>query len=144
MSESVRAFVALGSNLGEREQHLADARQRLSEIDGLEIIAESAVEETAPLGPNGQGPYLNQMVALAVASSFGPHELLDRCQEIERAGGRVRGERWGERTIDIDIVRFGDEEIEDIRLSVPHPELKNRDFWQRELCELRKLLGEET
>lgn len=127
-------FVALGSNVGDRDAHLAFARQRLAALPDTELKAESTIEETAPIGPVGQGPYLNQMVLLE--SALDPEVLLDACLAIEEARGRLRGERWGPRTLDLDVVRFGDRVIRTPRLTVPHPELPRRDFWQRELAEL--------
>lgn len=129
------AFVALGSNLGDRATHLAQARQAMAALPGSRIVRESDVEETAPVGPPGQGPYLNQMVALETRLT--PHELLSQLQAIEHAAGRVRTQRWGPRTLDLDIVQFGDRTIRDPDLVVPHPELPHRDFWQRELSQLR-------
>lgn len=128
------AYVALGSNVGDRTAHLARARAALRELPRTLIIGESTVEETAPLGPVPQGPYLNQMVA--VETSLSPHELLAALQSIEAREGRVRGERWGPRTLDLDIVRFAKQVVDTPELRVPHPELANRDFWQRELAEL--------
>jgi 2-amino-4-hydroxy-6-hydroxymethyldihydropteridine diphosphokinase len=93
------------------------------------------VEETPAIGPGPQGNYLNQMVALE--TSLAPEPLLDHLLRIERLLGRERGERWGARTIDLDIVIFGNQVINSTRLTLPHPELPNRDFWQRELIELR-------
>ncbi len=127
-------FVGLGSNLGDRAAHLAAGRAGLAALPDTEVVAASRVEETAPVGPVPQGPYLNQMVLLATRLS--PRGLLDECLAIERAAGRVRGERWGPRTLDLDIVRFGNRRIAEPGLTVPHPELPHRDFWQRELAEL--------
>lgn len=129
-----RVYVALGSNLGDRAAHLQRARERLSGLPGTRVTAASTVEETAPLGPVRQGPFLNQMVLLA--TSLEPEDLLEHCRTIEREQGRVRHERWGPRTIDLDIVRFGDRRITTATLTVPHPELPHRDFWQRGLAEL--------
>ncbi|HEU4649315.1 MAG TPA: 2-amino-4-hydroxy-6-hydroxymethyldihydropteridine diphosphokinase [Gemmatimonadales bacterium] len=129
-----RAYVALGSNLGDRAQHLAAARAALAALPGTRLLAASTVEETAPLAGMAQPPYLNQMVLLE--TSLDPHRLLAECQRIELAQGRVRGERWGARTLDLDIVRFGGRQIDEPDLIVPHPELPHRDFWQRELLEL--------
>ena len=84
-----------------------------------------------------QGPYLNQMVLLVTALE--PLELLQQCRAIEVEAGRERRERWGPRTLDLDIVRFGDRAITTAELTVPHPELPNRDFWQREIVELDAL-----
>lgn len=131
------AYVALGSNLGDRDAHLAAARAGLAAIPGSRVIAESTIEETAPLGPAGQGAYLNQMVALETALT--PAELLAELQAIERRAGRVRDVRWGPRIIDLDIVTMRDQRSDDARCRVPHPELPNRDFWQRELAELRAI-----
>jgi 2-amino-4-hydroxy-6-hydroxymethyldihydropteridine diphosphokinase len=127
-------FVALGSNLGDRAACLAFARQRLAMLPLTELAAESNVEETDPLGPAPQGPFLNQMVLLRTELS--PHELLTHCREVEDACGRERRERWGPRTLDVDIVRYGDRSMHDAALTLPHPELPNRLFWQRELAEL--------
>jgi 2-amino-4-hydroxy-6-hydroxymethyldihydropteridine diphosphokinase len=133
-SPAERAFVALGSNLGDRAAHLAAARGALSRLPGTTLVAASAVEETAPLGGLPQPPYLNQMVLLETRLT--PRELLAACQAIERAEGRVRTERWGARTLDLDIVRYGQRRVTEPDLIIPHPELPNRDFWQRELAEL--------
>jgi 2-amino-4-hydroxy-6-hydroxymethyldihydropteridine diphosphokinase len=81
-----------------------------------------------------QPPYLNQMVLLETA--LDPRALLAACQAIERSRGRVRGERWGARTLDLDIVRYGHRRIADPDLIIPHPGLPHRDFWTRELAEL--------
>jgi 2-amino-4-hydroxy-6-hydroxymethyldihydropteridine diphosphokinase len=131
------AYVALGSNLGDRHAHLASARAALAMVARSRVLAESTVEETAPLGPAGQGAYLNQMIALE--TELTPRELLDALQRIERAAGRVRDVRWGPRVIDLDIVTMRDQRSDDASCLVPHPELPNRDFWQRELAELRAM-----
>ncbi len=131
---SERAFVALGSNLGDRHQYLSLGRERLSRLERTKLIAESSIEETPPIGPGEQGPYLNQMVLLE--TDLSPQELLRYCHSIEKEAGRVRGERWGTRTLDLDIVRFGDRVESDDDLTLPHPEVSNRAFWQREIAEL--------
>lgn len=132
-----RVYVALGSNLGNREGHLALGRLRLSTLRRTHLVAASSIEETAPLGPVQQGPYLNQMVLLV--SALEPLALMEHCLAIEIEAGRERRERWGPRTLDLDIVRFGDRVITTPELTVPHPELQNRDFWQREIVELDAL-----
>ncbi|HUF64392.1 MAG TPA: 2-amino-4-hydroxy-6-hydroxymethyldihydropteridine diphosphokinase [Gemmatimonadaceae bacterium] len=129
------AYIALGSNKGDREHYLAAARAAIAELAGSRIIAASGVEETEPVGPPGQGRYLNQM--LAVETGLDPETLLSELHRIESENGRERGLRWGERTLDLDIVRFGDRRIATDDLVVPHPELPNRDFWQRELAQMR-------
>ena len=126
--------MALGSNLGDRAAHLAHARARLGALPGTRLVAASRVEETAPLGPVAQPPYLNQMVLLE--TRLEPAELLAHCWTIESERGRERRERWGPRTLDLDIVRYGTRTVQTPDLTIPHPELANRDFWQREIAEL--------
>lgn len=128
-------YIALGSNIGDRSTMLARARTAIASLKSTRIVAESAVEETAPLGPIPQGAYLNQMVA--VETELAPRGLFAGLQRIERAAGRVRSARWGPRTLDLDIVMIEAKEFVDDVLTIPHPELGNRDFWQRELEELR-------
>ena len=129
-----RAAIALGSNLGDRAAILRRARGAIGALGGTRLVAETAVEETAPLGPVPQGPYLNQMLLLETALE--PRALLDALLAIERAEGRERWQRWGPRTLDCDIVLFGDRSVNEPGLVVPHPELPRRAFWLRELEEL--------
>ena len=136
---SERAFVALGSNLGDRAAYLASALSALSLLPDTRLSAASTVEETAPFGPAAQGPYLNQMVALE--TSLPPLALLAELQRIERSLGRVRRARWGARTIDLDLVRMDAVDMRSPTLVLPHPGLPARDFWQRELAELEAILG---
>lgn len=128
--------MALGSNVGDRGAHLAHARARLGALPGTRVVAASRVEETAPLGPVPQGPFLNQMVLLETTLS--PADLLVHCRTIEAERGRERiaGQRWGPRTLDLDIVRYGAHTVRQPDLTIPHPELPQRDFWQREIAEL--------
>jgi 2-amino-4-hydroxy-6-hydroxymethyldihydropteridine diphosphokinase len=126
--------VALGSNVGDRAAHLAYARERLGGLPNTRLVAASRVEETAPLGPVAQPPYLNQMVLLE--TTLEPAALLAQCRRIEAERGRERRERWGPRTLDLDIVRYGNQTVQQANLTIPHPELPNRDFWQREIAEL--------
>jgi 2-amino-4-hydroxy-6-hydroxymethyldihydropteridine diphosphokinase len=126
--------VALGSNVGDRAAHLAYARERLGQLPDTRLVAASRVEETAPLGPVAQPPYLNQMVLLE--TTLEPAALLAQCRRIEAERGRERRERWGPRTLDLDIVRYGNQTVQQANLTIPHPELPNRDFWQREIAEL--------
>ena len=126
-------YVALGSNVGDRDAHLAFARARLDALPGTRVTAASPVEETAPVGPVPQGPYLNQM--LRVETTQSPEALLAACLAIEAEAGRDRADavRWGPRTLDLDLVLFGDRRVDQPTLRLPHPELARRDFWQREL-----------
>lgn len=128
------AFVALGSNIGDRSAMLAGARAALARLPGTRMVGQSSIEETEPLGPIEQPNFLNQMVALE--TSLSPRELLEHLLAIEQAAGRKRDSRWGPRTLDLDIVRYANHTVSDPDLRVPHPELPNRPFWQRELSEL--------
>jgi 2-amino-4-hydroxy-6-hydroxymethyldihydropteridine diphosphokinase len=129
------AYVALGSNLGRREVFLAKARDAIARLERTRVLSETDVEETAPIGPVAQGPFLNQMIA--IETELSPRELLRDLQRIEAEAGRVRDTRWGPRTLDLDIVMFENQTVADADLLVPHPELPNRDFWRRELGVLR-------
>lgn len=136
-------FVALGSNLGDRANYLAGARTAIAAVPGTRIAAASAVEETAPFGPVPQGPYLNQMLALE--TTLQPAALLGELLRIERDAGRTRSVRWGPRTLDLDIVAYADgRRVELPGLTVPHPGLDDREFWQRELAEVRAVLASTT
>jgi 2-amino-4-hydroxy-6-hydroxymethyldihydropteridine diphosphokinase len=128
-------YIALGTNVGDRQRNLDSARAALAALPDTRVLATSTVEETRPLDQMDQPNYLNQMVALETALE--PETLLDELLRIEREHGRERRQRWGSRTLDLDIVRFGDRVVSSDRLTVPHPEIANRDFWQRELIELR-------
>jgi 2-amino-4-hydroxy-6-hydroxymethyldihydropteridine diphosphokinase len=132
------ALIALGGNVGDRAAFLNAARNALSLVPNVDLIAASRVEETAPLGGRVQGPYLNQMVA--IATILEPPALLARLQRIERSLGRVRARRWDPRTIDLDIVRFGERALVSAALVLPHPGLSDRAFWQREVAELDQLI----
>ena len=129
------AYVALGSNLGQREVFLAQARDAIARLGGTRVLGQTEVLETAPIGPIAQGPFLNQMIAIETVLT--PPELLAELQRIEADAGRVRDARWGPRTLDLDIVLFENQAVREPGLTVPHPELSNRDFWLRELTELR-------
>ncbi|MFL5632489.1 MAG: 2-amino-4-hydroxy-6-hydroxymethyldihydropteridine diphosphokinase [Gemmatimonadaceae bacterium] len=129
------AYIALGSNLGQREVFLAQARRAISQLAMTRVLAETDAEETAPIGPVAQGPFLNQMIA--IETELSPHDLLAELQRIEADAGRIRAERWGPRTLDLDIVLFEKQSVRAPGLTVPHPELSNRNFWLRELATLR-------
>lgn len=126
-----RVAIALGSNLGDRHAHLAGARAAIAALPATRVVGASPVEETAPLGALPQPSYLNQM--LMVETALEPRPLLDALLAIETRAGRVRSERWGPRTLDCDIVFFGARTVREPGLTIPHPELPHRDFWQREL-----------
>lgn len=118
----MRAYIALGSNLGDREEYL---RQAINAI--TERVDQSSVWETDPVGgPGRQGAFLNMVVALETTKS--PRELLELCQSLEAAAGRVRTEHWGPRTLDADVLLVGDLEVNEPDLVVPHPLWRERAF----------------
>lgn len=129
------AYIALGSNLGQREVFLAEARREIAALANTRVLGHTEAEETAPIGPVAQGPFLNQMIA--IETELSPRALLEELQRIEAGAGRVRTARWGPRTLDLDIVLFEGQSVAEPGLTVPHPELSNRDFWLRELTALR-------
>jgi 2-amino-4-hydroxy-6-hydroxymethyldihydropteridine diphosphokinase len=129
------AYIALGSNLGQREVFLAQARGAIAALPRTRVVGQTGVEETAPIGPVAQGPFLNQMIA--IETELSPGELLTELQRIEAEAGRVRRARWGPRTLDLDIVLFEHQSVQQKGLTIPHPELSKRDFWLSELATLR-------
>lgn len=134
---SVRATIALGSNLGPRRAHLEHALAALATTEGTELLAASSFVETAPVGgPPDQGPYLNGVALLETTLSA--HALLERLFSIEAARGRdrAREQRWGPRTLDLDLLFFGAEHLDEPDLVVPHPRLEERAFVLRPLAEL--------
>jgi 2-amino-4-hydroxy-6-hydroxymethyldihydropteridine diphosphokinase len=137
-----RAYLALGSNLGNRAANLALARERLAALPGNRIVASSSIEETEPLGGMAQPAYLNQMLLLE--TDLSPRALLEICRAIELAAGRVRHTRWEPRTLDIDIVQYGDTVVDEPDLQVPHPGLRDRDFWRREIGEIERAHDNDT
>jgi 2-amino-4-hydroxy-6-hydroxymethyldihydropteridine diphosphokinase len=128
-----RVALALGSNLGAREAHLDAARRAIAAGLG-EPVAVSRIYETEPVGPAGQGRYLNQVVVLE--SDAGAEVIVERLLGIERALGRVRAQRWGPRTIDIDLLLCGEETHTGALASVPHPRLAGRAFVLAPLAEV--------
>jgi 2-amino-4-hydroxy-6-hydroxymethyldihydropteridine diphosphokinase len=130
------AFVGIGSNLGEPERQIAAALEQLAAEDGIELVAASTLRETEPVGYLDQPSFLNGAAQLETA--LPPRELLERLLEIESRLGRVRGEgpRFGPRTIDLDLLLYGDETIDEPGLTVPHPRLAERRFALEPLAEL--------
>jgi 2-amino-4-hydroxy-6-hydroxymethyldihydropteridine diphosphokinase len=126
-----RAAIALGSNLGERLSHLCHAVEALGTLG--EVVATSSVYETEPVGGPAQGPYLNAVVV--IETDLGPLRLLDEMLRIEQEEGRQRTVRWGPRTLDLDLLLFGSETVDDDRLVVPHPRLLERRFVLEPLVE---------
>lgn len=131
-----RAYVALGSNLGDREGTIRAALSALAETPGMEIVAVSTLVETEPVGYLDQPPFLNG--AAALETELPPRELLDLLLETERRFGRVREgvPAQGPRTLDLDLLLYGDREIDEEGLQIPHPRLHERVFVLGPLAEL--------
>ena len=131
-----RAYVGLGSNLGDREQALRRALELLAEDPEIDVVAVSSFRETEPWGFADQPPFVN--AAAALETSLSSRELLGRLLAVENALGRTRGEgpRYGPRTIDLDLLLYGDEALEEPGLTLPHPRLHERAFVLEPLAEL--------
>ncbi|EAB3488723.1 2-amino-4-hydroxy-6-hydroxymethyldihydropteridine diphosphokinase [Salmonella enterica subsp. enterica serovar Bovismorbificans] len=128
-------YIAIGSNLASPLEQVNAAVKAIGEIPDSRIVAVSSFYRTPPLGPQDQPDYLNAAVALD--TTLAPEELLNHTQRIELQQGRVRkAERWGPRTLDLDIMLFGDEVINTERLTVPHYDMKNRGFMLWPLFEI--------
>ncbi len=130
-----RAYVGLGANLGEREAALRAALAALEATDGIDVVAVSTFRETDPVDYLDQPRFLH--AAAALDTTLSPRELLDALLEVERSLGRTReGPRFGPRTIDLDLLLYGDESLEKPGLTVPHPRLHGRAFVLEPLAEL--------
>lgn len=128
------AYLALGSNVGDRARALERARSLLAER-GARGLRESAVRETEPYGVTDQPRFLNQVIEVEWAGT--PRELLETAKGVEAAIGRTPARRWGPREIDVDILLFGDESVAEPDLAIPHPGLWQREFVLEPLAELR-------
>jgi len=130
-------YVGLGANLGDREESLSQAVERMENDSELAVVSLSSVFETEPIGPPGQDFYLNAVVGMRVL--LGPLELLERLREIERLTGRDRrpeDARWGPRTLDLDILFFGDRTLEVAELVIPHARAHERNFVMTPLAQI--------
>jgi 2-amino-4-hydroxy-6-hydroxymethyldihydropteridine diphosphokinase len=134
-----RAYLGLGSNLGDRAAHLQSAVDGLAAADGVTVVAVSPVYETDPVGGPEQPEYLNAVVA--VDTDRTARELLEIAQRLEHEAGRERGERWGPRTLDVDVLLVGDDEVDEPDLVVPHPRLYERAFVMVPLADLDPMLA---
>jgi len=124
-SVATSAYVALGTNLGDRLEQLRAAVRLLAETDGVDVVRSSRVFETEPVGPP-QPAYLNAVIE--VRTTLAPRELLEAAQAVENSLGRERAERWGPRTIDVDILTFDDRAVDEPGLEIPHPRMHERGF----------------
>ena len=128
------AYVGLGANIGPREVTLLRAVDLLAEADDVEVLAVSQLRETDPVGMVNQPRFLNG--AARIDTSLPPRMLLELLLRIEQCLGRVREERWGPRTVDLDLLVYGDVTVEEPGLRVPHPRLHERRFALEPLAEL--------
>ncbi len=130
IAQVVPVLLAFGANLGDRGETIRAAQRELAGLDGIAEFVASPLHETVALtldGPDPTAPkYINGVASLR--TTLAPHELLDALQRVETAHGRVRDARWGDRTLDIDLILFGGRVIADDRLTVPHPRAHERDF----------------
>lgn len=129
-----RAFLSLGSNLGDRAATLEAALRSLEASGDVRITRRSSLYETAPVGKTDQPDFYNLVVE--VETALQPEPLLDLCQDVERGLGRVRAERWGPRTIDVDILLYDRRTVNSERLVIPHPEMLRRGFVLAPLLEI--------
>ena len=128
------AYLGLGSNVGDRARNLAEARRLLGDR-GARLLRQSSVLETEPFGVTEQPPFLNQVIEVEWAATA--RELLAVAKSVESALGRTASYRWGPREIDVDILLFGGEVVDDPDLVIPHPGLRVREFVLKPLAELR-------
>jgi 2-amino-4-hydroxy-6-hydroxymethyldihydropteridine diphosphokinase len=134
-NSTMRAYIGLGANLGNRTDTIRRALELLDEQEGVEVVAVSTLRETDPVGYLDQPTFLNG--AAELETELQPRELLDRLLAVETALGRQRtGPRFGPRTIDLDLLVYGDEEVAEPGLAVPHPRLAERRFALEPLAEL--------
>lgn len=131
---TARAFLSLGSNLGNRRSTLEAALAALEGSGAVHIVRRSALYETAPVGKTDQPRFLN--LAAEVETDLTPEDLLVLCQSVERDLGRVRRERWGPRTVDIDLLLYDGRTVSGPALTIPHPEMTRRRFVLEPLLEI--------
>ena len=124
--ERVKAYLSLGSSMGDRKAYLDKAIRLLNETRGVRVEKVSEYIETEPYGGVADNKFLN--CAVCVDTFLPPHTLLDEIHRIESGCGRIRDKRWGDRTLDIDIIFYGDLSLNDETLTIPHPDYKSRDF----------------
>ena len=129
-----RAYLGLGSNLGDKRGMLIQALERLDAMPGLRVVARSGFYRTPPWGDTNQDWFLN--AAVAVETTLAPHDLLAACLAVERALGRVRERKWGPRTIDIDVLVYEGRTVQEPDLVLPHPHLMERAFVLKPLIEI--------
>ena len=136
--KGTNVYIGLGSNQADPLRQLARAVAELASLPDTTLVAQSPFYRSRPVGPQDQPDFVNGAVKLN--TSLTPLSLLDHLQKIENAHGRLRKERWGPRTLDLDLLLYGDTSIQNDRLTVPHPELPHRDFVLQPLLDLNPKL----
>jgi len=127
-------YIGLGSNMESPKQQIKSAIKSIGEISAAQILKVSSLYSSKPMGPQNQNNYINSVAK--IDTDLTPHELLECLQDIENQHGRIRKERWGPRTLDLDILIYGKEIIKDSNLTIPHPEIENRSFVLAPLVEI--------
>ena len=127
-------FIGLGSNLADPAEQIKSAILALDSLDEVSVIRQSSLYSSPPMGPQDQPDYINAVVE--VNTTLFAHKLLDKLQEIEQQQGRIRQRHWGERTLDLYLLIYGENRIDDDRLSVPHPGIATRSFVLYPLAEI--------
>ncbi|MEO9459175.1 MAG: 2-amino-4-hydroxy-6-hydroxymethyldihydropteridine diphosphokinase [Lentilitoribacter sp.] len=133
-NDLARAALGIGGNLGDTKQNLINVISNLAHQLDVEVLSVSKLYKTPPWGKTDQPAFLN--ACMLVETSLSARQLLDKCLDIEQKLGRVRGERWGPRQVDIDILFFGDEVIAEEGLEVPHPRMTDRAFVMQPLSDI--------
>ena len=128
------AYIGLGSNMKSPKQQIKSAIKSIEEIAAIQVLSVSSLYKSKPIGPQNQDDYINAVAK--IDTDLMPHELLECMQGIENEQGRIRKERWGPRTLDLDILMFGDEIIKDDKLTIPHSDIENRSFVLAPLAEI--------
>jgi len=128
------AYISLGSNLGDRKKYCQIAIEKIKALPNIRVIKKSKLIETEPIGKTDQSKFINGVIK--IQTKLKPYELLKALQKIENDLGRVRDEKWGPRTIDLDILYYDDLVVQDKELLIPHPEIKNRKFLKDALEQL--------
>jgi 2-amino-4-hydroxy-6-hydroxymethyldihydropteridine diphosphokinase len=142
MRDQHTAYIALGSNLGDREQYLLRAIRLLHQTANVKVIRFSSIYETQPVGVVDQPLFLNMVVE--VSTTLNPNELLEVMMAIEQANGRLRLEKWGPRTLDLDLLLYDQLELNTAKLTIPHPRMWEREFVMVPLQEIMpRKIGEE-
>ena len=127
-------YIGLGSNLQNPLQQIKTAINDLQSLAGVTIITVSSLYQSPPMGPADQPDYINAVISLE--TSLSPHQLLDALQSVEQLHGRERKRHWGERTLDLDILLYGEQILDDERLKIPHPGMHERAFVLYPLAEI--------